>query len=60
MTELECPKCHNTDADRFATVVESKGYIYRSYDEYRAYGGGHGSATLIGWRCMNCGTEQKR
>jgi hypothetical protein len=55
MTDLECQKCRNTDPARFEPVVASTGYIHRRYDQFRAYGGGHGSAELTGWRCLDCG-----
>jgi hypothetical protein len=55
MMNLECPKCGNTDQERFAPVVESTGYMHRTYDNARAYGLGNGSAVLKGWRCLSCG-----
>lgn len=48
-------KCDKCGSDRLEPIVETTGYIHRSYEGVRAYGGGHGSATLKGWHCLACG-----
>lgn len=49
-TTIKCEKCGNADPERFETVTEG----YNLSDKYLR------GQTLVGYRCMNCGTIEKR